>query len=113
MSGRVLTGHQAGPTGSAIGSRRIGVHKDHSFFRQLVHVRALVVFRPHETEVGPPHVVDEEENDVGLGRQAGRKQGQQESEECFFHERTTKNGNNAMVKPVSPNPVIIRRARYA
>ena len=49
---------------------------------------------------------------LGLAK-AGRKQGQQESEECFFHERTTKNGNNAMVKPVSPNPAIIRRAREA
>ena len=75
-------------------------------------MRALVVFRTHETEVGPPHVVNKEENDVGLRCQAGRKQGPQESEEYFSHEETTKNGNSTMVKLVYPNLAIIRRARF-
>ena len=68
VPGRILAGHQTGPTGGAIGSGGIRVHKNHPVFRQLVDMRALVVFRAHVTEIRPPHVVDKEEHDVGLGR---------------------------------------------
>ena len=58
--GRVLAGHQAGPTWSAVGGVGIGVHKDHAVFGQLVDVRTFVVFRSHVPKVGPTEVVDEE-----------------------------------------------------
>ena len=68
MPRRILPGHQACSAWSAIRSRGIGVHKNHSLFCQLVDVRTLVVFRAHVTEIRPAHVVDKEKHDVGLGR---------------------------------------------
>ncbi len=92
MPRRILSGHQTGPTGGAIGGRGIGVHKDHSLLGELVDMRTLVVFRAHETEIGPPHVVDEKENYVGLGRQGGAKRAKKEQEAMNSHQRTTKKG---------------------
>ena len=76
-------------------------------------MRALVVFRTHKSKIGPPHVVNKEENDVGLRCQARDKSAPQESEEYFSHEETTKNGNSTMVKLVYPNLATISRAGFA
>ncbi len=82
MSGGILAGHQTGSTWSAVGSIGIGVHKDHAVLGQLIDVRALVIFRSHESEVGPAEVVDEKENDVRLGCtiRTEKRSGEQTSE---------------------------------
>ena len=64
---RILAGHQAGSTWSAVRGVGIGVHKNHAVFGQLVDVRTLVIFRPHVPKVGPTEIVDEKEHDVWLG----------------------------------------------
>ena len=85
----VLTGHQTSAARSTVGSIRVGIGKDHALAGQSVDVRSLVILAAHEAEIGPPQVVDEKENDVGLvsgtHARAECNQEEQRSNQVSFH----------------------------
>ena len=104
MSWRILAGHEASPTGSAVGGVGIGVHEDHPLLGQFVDVRSLVVFRSHITEVGPAEVVDEKENYVWLGRpirtqkRSGEQYSKGDQNKPMKNHLTKRTGSRVLVK---------------
>ena len=83
VSRRILAGHEAGPTRSAVGGVGISVHENHTVLGQFVDVGALVIFRSHVSEISPAEVVDEKEHYVRLGRpiRPEKRSGEQNGED--------------------------------
>lgn len=66
VAGGVLTGQNGSP-GRRAKWLRVGVGEAHSARGEAIDVRGLVVFGAVDAGVHPAHVIDEEEDDVGLG----------------------------------------------
>ena len=87
----LLPGHDGSPAGRAQ-RVRIGLREAHRLRRKPVDVRRLIVLRTIGTAVGPSHVIDKEENDVGwrgfgLGVRGGAHRAEQGGDvyKFYFH----------------------------
>jgi hypothetical protein len=86
----VLAGHQRGARGRADG-HGAGLGEADRFRGKAVDVRRLVQVGPVAAEIGPTHVIGEDEEDVEPGwRRVGNgggdaSRGEQDEEESVFH----------------------------
>ena len=76
----VATGEKGGAGAGTDGAADIEVVETHAFLRHPVEVRRLGDGRAVEADVAIPHVVDEDEDDVGLLRR-GMERGAEGAEE--------------------------------
>ena len=79
MSGRILTGHETGASGSAVGGTGIGLRKHEATSGQPIKVGRFREPVAHETDITPTHVVHQNQDDIRFisGRGAAGQTGQQ------------------------------------
>src|SRR5262249_43015095 len=68
---RVAAGEDAGPRRRAQGTSGVGIGELHALRCKLVNVWRLVKRAAEKADVAPAHVVDEDEDKVGLGDVGG------------------------------------------
>ena len=64
MTGSVLTSHQAGPCGGTIGGAGVSLLENQAFLGQSIYIGGRCQVTSGKTDIFPPHVIDQDENEV-------------------------------------------------